>query len=441
MRTYEEQTALILMKVNQYGSAKKKKNIIYFVCTVTVCFLLMFTLSIPGVRAAMQQLFTIIPGMGIVKTSEQPVYIMMPICERVKADDAVLSLYGVVFSEERLSIYIYAEGKDHFHVADPDYLNKTYDPYDYYDPYDDFTFYINDGQVDEKNVGRIDNTYTSQKATILNFYFEVPAPESEDIYKISIDGFSDQLSFKLTPCLRYDDIAQIGPTDTQNGISVTAITTKLDDNILVWCYPFREDDAVEDKITGYGNWVSAPIYIKSDNGFIYRETSKRDLHIYGRYVFDMPEVNQNVSLHIPCLSMLHNEKINFSVNLPKDYSTDTSNQTVECSLGTIKVVEIERSKYDKYGVRESVAGKDIITLKFAYESNNINMQLYDASLLYDGSALYDYKDSMIVGNSETGGMEYCLVSIDEGIFEITLEIQAISYNLFGEYVIPLNIEE
>ncbi|HBN86424.1 MAG TPA: hypothetical protein DDZ89_21610, partial [Clostridiales bacterium] len=78
------------------------------------------------------------------------------------------------------------------------------------------------------------------------------APKSDDIYEIAVTGFSERLSFKMTSCRDYDDIVRIGPTDVQNGISITATANRIDNQLLVWCYPFKTANTTKDTIVGYG---------------------------------------------------------------------------------------------------------------------------------------------------------------------------------------------
>ena len=92
----------------------------------------------------------------------------------------------------------------------------------------------------------------------------------------------------------------------------------------------------------------------------------------GRAVYDVPENEQAVTLHIPYLSMLREESKKLNINLPKGYGVESVDVAVKCSLGTIRATEIERSPNAYYD------DKDTLMIKFEFESTDDNMQMYSS---------------------------------------------------------------
>ena len=398
------------------GSNKKKR--IYIPKKLAACvvaFAIIFTsLSIVGfhnVAAAISKLFTFIPGIGITEKSDATIYTIDPIVRQTKSQSAKANVVRAVYTNDYLTVTVEVDGKA-VH-------------------YDDFSFYINQ-ELTNYREEPLSVLSVASDSTMLNFSHKTEAPKSDDIYEIAVTGFSERLSFKMTSCRDYDDIVRSGPADVQNGISITATANRIDNQLLVWCYPFKTANTTKDTIVGYGIPANAAFnkekYIETESGRILDK--RAGWHIQERFIFDMPDSDQTATLHIPYLSMLRNEKNKLSVNLPKDYATMESNVSIKCSLGTIKVTEVKRTP------NEYEQDKDTVWLKFEFDSNDSNAALNSFEFETAGKYLSNAKHF----NGENGCLEYLEVCVGKNENKISLNITNLYYYLLGEYVIPLDIQ-
>jgi hypothetical protein len=265
---------------------------------------------------------------------------------------------------------------------------------------------------------------------MLNFSYESDAPASDDVYEIAVTGFTQRLSFRMIPCIDYEDIKQIGPTALQNGISVTTTAHRIDDKLIVWLYPFRVSGAGKDRIIGYGQSINGSFvkerFIETESGRI--TTNHSGWSLSERLIFDMNESDTNATLHIPYLTMYREERGRLRANLPNSYTTISSDVSVKTTLGMINVREISREAC------EHDSTKDVVRLYFDFVSNDENMTLY--SFDYDLTGFKGYSNF----DGESGKREYLAVYVGKNDSRVSLNITGLYYYLFGEYVIPLDIQ-
>lgn len=403
--------------VFEKAGLKKRKRIYvskkFVVCAVAfaIIFTFLSIVRFDNVTAAISRLFTFIPGIDIEEKSDAVIYTINPIVGQTKTQNAKANIVSAVYSNDYLTVTVEVDGKA-VH-------------------YDDFTLYINQKLTDYREESLIGLSVASD-STMLSFSHKIEVPASDDIYEIEITGFSERLSFKMTPCRDYDDIAKIGPTDIQNGISITTTTQRIDDQLIVWCYPFKTTNNTKDMILGYGIPTNAAFntvrYIETDNGQIFENSA--GWQIRERINFDMSDNDQTATLHIPYLSMLRNEKNKLSVNLPKGYTTVKSDVSIKCSLGTIRITEVKRES----NVYES--DKDTIWLKFEFESKDSNMVLNSFEFETAGKYLSNAEHF----NEENGCLEYLEMYVEKNENKISFNIIDLYYFLLGEYNITLDIQ-
>jgi hypothetical protein len=401
----------------------KQKKRFYFPQKLAACAaaiaLVFITLSAVGfdnVAAAFGRLLTFIPGVGIVENNTETVYAVDPVTGQTKIGDVRATLAKAVYSNGHLSATVMIDGKNLFHDDFKLYINQEYRDYRGSDA-GSFSLAVSSG--------------LSSGSTMLNFAIKTAAPTGQDLYEIEITGFPERLSFKMIPCREYDDLAQIGPTDTQNGISLTVTAHRFDGQLTVWCYPFRGADAVKDRIMGYGVPSNGAYvkrrYIETESGRI--DEARSGIVLQEQFVFEMPESDQTATLHIPYLSMLREEKDKLRVALPDGYGTVESGASIETSLGTIRVTEITRSP------KNDDDDNDEIKIRFAFDSKGGTMTLY--SFEYDFTA--DKHSFYCSFDGEKGSLDYFGGEAGKNDREVIFDITGLYYYLYGEYVIPLDV--
>lgn len=398
------------------GSKQEKrmyipKKIAACILAFATLFTSLYIVGFDNVAAAVSKLFTFIPGVGITEKSDADIYTINPIIGQTNTQNSKANIVRAVYTNDYLTVTVEVDGKA-VH-------------------YDDFSLYVNQKLINYQEEPLAALSVASD-STMLSFSCKMEIPKSDDIYEVAITGFPNRLSFKMTPCRDYDDIKKIGPTDIQNGISITTTAQRIDNKLIVWGYPFRTENATKDAIVGYGLPANAAFdlerYIETQSGKTFENRS--GWHLLERFIFDMPEGDQTATLHIPYLSMLRKEKNKLNIDIPREYITIKSDAEIECSLGTIKVAGVKRmpNEYEK--------DKDTVWLQLEFSSKDNNAVLNSFEFETAGKYLSNAKHF----NAENGCLEHLELYVGRNEKRISLNITHLSYYLFEEYIIPLDIQ-
>lgn len=62
-------------------------------------------------------------------------------------------------------------------------------------------------------------------------------PSEDTLYEVQVEGLSQKLTFRLTPCQEAADLSQLGAVAEQDGIAVAALAGIQTDGLEVSCYP------------------------------------------------------------------------------------------------------------------------------------------------------------------------------------------------------------
>ncbi|MCL2023028.1 MAG: hypothetical protein FWG82_01485 [Oscillospiraceae bacterium] len=414
------------------GSEKKRriyipKKIVACAAALAIIFTSLSLVGFDNAAAAIKNLFAFIPGVGIFQKADDTIYTIDSITGQIKLGNSTANIVRAVYSKGYLDVTIEVNDKklaDENHVKTDKIVRMPF--------YEDFSLYINGlliNFMDEEPSGAA--LFWSTSSAMLNFSYKTIPPTDNDIYEIAIKDFSERLSFKMIPCRSYEDIKEIGPTDIQNGISLTTDTQRIDGQLVVWCYPFRLTNHTKDMILGYGQPANGSFvenrYIETESGRLSEDHIGWSLT--ERFIYDISENDQSATLHIPYLSMLREEKKRLHINLPKDYSTIDSDITVENSLGTIKVVKVIREP------NEYESDKDTVRIYFEFDSKDENMRLYSF-----GHDFGKYSSNAKKFNEKIGCLDFLEIYVDKKDSKISLKILQLYYYMFGEYVIPLDIQ-
>lgn len=386
------------------------KTILAWGAAAAVVFASLSAVGFDNVAAALRRIFTFIPGVGIVENNQDLVFTNIPVTNEVEAPGANARLVSAVYAEGRLTVTVKVLGKDVY--------------------YDDFLLFINGTQEDYWGKGWSSLGAASASA-LLTFSLESPGPSADDLYEIKVSGFPDRLAFKMVPCQEYEDFKKIGPGDVHNGISVTTTARRAGDKLIVWCYPFRMDSDTEDSIVGYGvpgfGANARRRFIETESGSVHEDTEGFILR--DEIVITMGAADKTAILHLPYLSMVREEGHKLNISFPEGQGAEPQDITVDCSLGKIKIWEVER-------LPTEIAGKDTVLVKFKFETDDPAKELYSF-------AIKPTKQTESVWSTfagEEGRLEYLGLIAEQGKDSIELEITQLHYYLLGEYIIPLDIK-
>jgi len=288
---------------------------------------------------------------------------------------------------------------------------------------DDFRLYVNDSPVNyQEESAQLLRDYDG---LMLSFSCISTTPSTSDLYEIEIKGFAERLSFTFTPCRDYTDIIDIGPSDTQNGISIIAITEKIGNQLVVWCYPLNttQDTLMRYGCPQFGYYSNS--YVATERNVIFANESWL---MSNRLTFNMPENYETATLHIPYLSMSRSEIRDASIKLPQEYSTVECDVSVMCSIGAIRVTEITRMP------DRNNADIDRVDFKIELVNNNnlISLNAFDYHVIG-----WELANSMTL--SAEGLTEGISIWVRKDVNWFSFTISALYYQALGEYVISLQL--
>ena len=422
------------------------------VAAAVLLVLIISVVAIPQISSAFSRLFSFIPGVGIVEKSDILFYVMSPVVREVESDDlkAAAILGNAVYSSGHLNISVTING---WYVGETNVeLEQRLRNLS-----NNFSLFINGEQCDFQSTA---SATMDSALSGLQMWIMMNTPNSDDLFEVRIEGFSTPLSFTIIACQDYNDLADIGPTDTHNGISITTTTYRDNNKLIVQYYPFNTR---QDWFIGFGNplpanyktWVNET-YIITGNGLI--SVNSTDINSSGTtFVFDMPSDDDSATLHIPYVTMWRHEEKKITVPIPQDYSFIECNVSVKTSLGTIRVTGVERAP------SLDDTGGEVLRIYFDFDSNEdgvllgsiLDYQLHypkswvkpriDPHIYEDGRrpAIPDwlftndyYDDSNCLEYIEIGFLEY-----GKPAKNLSLTTLYLGYYLLDEYVIPLDIAE
>ncbi len=364
-----------------------------------------------NVSAAMRQLVSFIPGVGI-EPAGSVIYTLQPITGKLENGDDSAQVFRATYSGGQLSVTVQIDGRSIYN--------------------EQFHFYRNGVLVDlQGGESPYYSLATSSDSSMIDFAIPMEAPDEEDRFEVEIDGFEGRLAFTMRPCETYEDLQEIGPTVTRNGISVTATAHRNGNELVVWCYETRDESATDDLLCAFGmpgNGSNVVMkYVETESGKLFNSASGWVL--VNRSVYQLADTDTTATLHIPYLSMYREEKGKAKISLPKSYGMHHSDIAIETSLGEILITSVERKPSG------SDPNEDIILLEFAYENRREEERIYHFSYEIDGKM-----SGAMIADPEAGVVRYIEVLVDKDETKLDFSISGIEYYLMGEYEIELDIQ-
>ncbi|MCL2488907.1 MAG: hypothetical protein FWE80_09515, partial [Oscillospiraceae bacterium] len=203
-----------------------------------VVFASLAVIGFDNVAAAIQKLFTFVPGIGIVEKDDADIYTAELLTGYIQTENAKVTFVNAVYADGILAVQIAVAGKE---------TNREHF-------FEDYTVYINQKSINLADVIQLCGSASDYYDTAFYFEKETAPPKEGDIFEVAVAGFSERISFSMVPCRDYDDFAKIGPYDTQNGISLVTTAQRFGDQLAVWCYPHQTAESAykNDEICGIG---------------------------------------------------------------------------------------------------------------------------------------------------------------------------------------------
>ncbi len=384
-------------------------------CCASVVLIAGIVLSVGSERvsAAMRTFFSFIPGVGLQENTDQAIYTFVPITERVESGSAKAEIVRAYYADGRLSLMVAIDG---LRVSEEIRLRINGVFCDMHTPDDpDYLLAL------------------SGDGTLLNASIESDPPADSDRFEVEIAGFAECLAFSMKPCKTYEDLCEVGPTVTKNGISLTATARRVENELVVFCYESRENGATEDDLVGIGMPSNGGYirtrYMETENGYMEEITGSWGMITRSIWKPIGSEWPREATLHIPYLSMWHKDSGSVTLLLPSAYTTIGSDAAIQTDLGSIRLHSIERTPYQEDPTR------DRLMIAVSYDDRFEDRCIYSFHYTIAGKP-----PCAIHIDHENGTTAYIEVIVERDTTRLDMSIDGVYYYLMEEYVIPLDMD-
>ena len=356
------------MEADKKSSHKVKINYARKIVTAGVALIFMLSIMIAtnvgGVRASIQKLFAIVPGVGVVEVDESNNIYYMKGDSQTKGNDNY---------EVKLN-YIYAS-KDSVRIT-WEYVLKNYS----YTPLTSDKK-IKDSIFPEVKIMVGDKTYKygssmSGSTNTYTTWLDVKGVtwNSTDVYQIVFQDLS--FDFSLQNYETYKQTEDIGPTQMLNDISITAIPEWVENSVSIALYNLNVSNF--DSIFSYKNRSSecTPYLTVGDATIKHYKTEENKGE--AKMVFDLSgielteEMKTTAVLHIPSIQVRKKENQKINISIAKDGSYHASKESVQFADSTMHIINVEKAT--KVGPYDDFKDCLKLTLKFDYNMKNLELE-------------------------------------------------------------------
>lgn len=398
-----------------------------------IILLSVFSIGFDNVVNAMGKFFGFIPGYGIVVEDSQSIqYVIDGHNVTAKNSQAVITISNAIATKSSLAINYEVEAADFDETMALEQKEKDMAELNNDIPTkDNFTLTVNGKEYKPSGYSIGGGGKTELIST--DYEIEQENLNTKTVYKLNYGKYNLTVDFKLKKPEGYNSLDEIGPTDTKNNISITAISSHKDDKLMVELYPFNNSGYT---ITSFNKKYDYG-YEKKD---LYLETnlSKNSYTIpdsfmgpNNRFYFNVVPEEKNLVLKIPYIIVKsEDEKNRVTLNIPQEGEKTSVNKKVKFKDSTMIITDVERIK--------NPSANGALRIYVKYENSNKNMVMCDAQ----------FKRLNALGKVKGGGYS---TKVQDGIVEfidydleksdgkvLRLGIEDPEYFLLGEYNIRLD---
>lgn len=212
------------------------------------------------------------------------------------------------------------------------------------------------------------STGSSGRSDTSTLTFELNPSEigTNRAYKLEYKAYGLSLEFKLRDYDSYEKLEEIGATDYNNDISITAVPSFPDGKLQVDLYTINKSPYSLDSLGAGGAALNKDIYVETNSGIKEGYVPYGYGGANGRFMFDIEPEDNDFKLKIPGVTVKSDEKHNISLKIPKEGEKLTVNQRVEFKDGVMTITEVERTKPQ----REGDFGALKMTIKYESKADN-----------------------------------------------------------------------
>jgi hypothetical protein len=324
-------------------------------CTAAAAALLLIaalivTVSGGSITAAIKKIFDFIPGVGIVendpgKPLKNSIKYNVESLSSASSDDAALELQNAVATDDSITVSCNFSYKKLTKEQIIEKLNAM-PP----EPGPNVLLHLmrSSGVADPSGIKYEDfGSGGSERYQTDTFIFKV---KPEDIntsttYRIEYVDYRVSLDFKLQKIDSFENLDQIGATDTHNDISITAVAKENDGVLTVDVYPINKGNlqiyafAQEPKERGYRG---RDLHLETSRGRRDYRTPDQYAGPNTRFIFDVTAAEKGRVLKIPYLLVQTTESRNVVLPIPPIGKKVVVNQKVEFEDCTMIIVDVAK---------------------------------------------------------------------------------------------------
>ncbi|AEY67995.1 hypothetical protein [Clostridium sp. BNL1100] len=385
-----------------------------------------FSIGFDNVVSAMGRLFGFIPGYGIMEDNQSIQYIIDGRNISSENSQAILTINSVIATKNNLTLNCLIKLKS-FH--------------------------------EEKNLSNIENNIQHDKNNLVMavngkeyrpsgcsigsggkveyisaaYQIEQDNLSTRDVYRFNYNKYNLSVEFRLKVPEGYDSLEEIGPTDTKNNISITAVSSRQDNKLLVELYPVNKSGLTITSFTkeyDFG-YEKKELTLETDKTSHSYTIPEGFMGVNNKFYFNVLPQEKNLTLKIPYLIVKSQEKMKkVTLKIPEEGKRVTINKKVKFKNSTMVISDVERIKNGN--------PNGALRIYFKFENEDKNMVMFNAQ----------FRRVNILGMEQGGGYSTNLKegipqSIDYSLDEpngdvLRLGIKDPEYFLLGEYSLKLN---
>lgn len=379
--------------------------------------LLIVTLGIIGVdkvAAAIGGLFGFVPGYGIVQNDSSIQYTAAELSS-TSNEQAQLTLRSVLATTDSISVS--------YELRPLDYQNQR-----------SREIYLHLGQLRYIPSGSslVRGGSGNGEKGYFTFLLLPKQIDTETTYRLELAQYEISVEFTLKAVDSYDDLTQIGATQTHNDISLTAVPHFTEDGVTVELYPLNNSKYQLESYYAGSEYVyqGQYLHLETSNGIRECQPQNFGTVLVGRYNFELTERDNDLVLKLPYLLVRTEEAQNISLPIPQEGQRVVLNKKVRFADSTLIIEEIEK-KPAEYGEGYEFC----MSVRMENRQPNLvlrSVRMERIRILGDGgySYGYDVDDDGIMYE-----VRYTLEENDGN--SLRLKLSQPAYYLLGEYSLPL----
>ena len=450
-----EKQTLKKMKKEQKCFSRKQIAVAAVICLVAV-------LGIVGrepIQAAFERLFHYLPGAGMYVDEEENVYYEAEIIHgEFTENDIYVQLKNVYAENHTVHMEVEMSG-NLYELTQAEYEDDSLDKSELMEEKYTLTLEYDGEEQDINAHGAGTTTEDYGEKHIITQYrrrYERYIKNIEQVYTVHIAGMKNTLSFRLTANTGKEQPENIGASQTQNDITITAKADVTDQGILLEYYILTDerlpdfDDYFTFRLTPlpYGcrtldsitqEKYQDMLYVTNKDGERLQYKGQEEVENGRRMLLEGTAEDFPITFHRSPLTGIGKERE--TVEIPMPESIRSLNQTVEFPYGTVTFEKVKGERIELSGQNE--AGEEIVAeaknleITYTITPDEGKRQLYGVFMEVKGSL--DGHPKQIYPDEDGKFHFYTLVSSANET--VTLELYDPYYWIVDDYTLVLEEPE